>query len=92
MTDREPTTEEMLATVAAIAMEGRRLIERTNRCLPADMLTTLDTLHEHLAIAGGALLHLAAHMGCEGEVRRMLTERRDRLNVYQAFRGQGGRA
>lgn len=89
---REPTTPELIASAAAIALTGRRVIEATDRTSPRDMGETLDALHEHLAVASGSLLFLARRLGCEAEVNRMLKEGQARIDAFRAFAEQEGRA
>ncbi len=64
---KEPTDADLLATAAAIARTGPRLIEATNRTSFQDVGETLDALYEHLAVAGGSLLVLAERLGWEAE-------------------------
>lgn len=92
MSGHEPTNAELLAAATAIAQEGRRLIDATNRCLPAEMLATLDALHEHLAFAGGSLLVLAGRLGIEAEVFLNLREGRARVEAFRSSAGLEGRA
>ena len=92
MTDREPTDAELLASAASIALTGRRLIDNTDRTSFRDVGETLDALHEHLGVAGGALLFLARRLGCEAEVERILKEGQDRVAAFRASAGIRGRA
>lgn len=90
MSEQEPTNAHLLAASAAIALESRRLIERTDRTSFQDVGDTLDALHEHLAVAGGSLLFLARRLGCEAEVERMVKEGQQRVDAFRACRGLGG--
>lgn len=93
MTDNtEPTIEELLTVAGIVAFEGRRRIEATNRCLPAEMLATLDALHEQLAIVGGAIMTLAGQAGVEGQVERQVADRAARLHRMRGRMGPGGTA
>ncbi len=89
---KEPTTPQILAAVAGIALNSRDVIERTDRTSYRDVGETLDALHEHLAVAGGSLLFLAERLGRKAEVERLIKEGQDRVAAYRAFAGQGGRA
>lgn len=92
MSDREPTNADLLASAAAIALTGRRIIEATDRTSFQDVGETLDALHEHLAVAGGALLHLAGRLHIESDVQRMLKESQDRVTAFRASQGLEGNA
>lgn len=92
MTDTEPTTEELLTVAGIVAFEGRRMIESTNHCLPAEMLATLTTLHQQLSVVGGAIMKLAAQAGVEGEVQRNVADNAARLHTMRAHMGPGGTA
>lgn len=87
-----PSIPEMIAAAAAIALTGRQVIAATDRSNRTDMAETLDALHEHLAVAGGSLLFLAATLDCEAEVNRLLKEGQARVDAFRSFAGQDGRA
>ena len=89
---KEPTDVELLATAAAIARTGRRVIEATDRTSFKEVGETLDALHEHLAVAGGSLLILAERMGWEPEVKRLLAEGQARIDAFRACANMEGRA
>lgn len=89
---KEPTDVELLATAAAIARTGRKLIEATDRTNLKDIGETLDALHEHLAVAGGSLLVLADRLGWEPEVKRLLAEGQARIDAFRACAKMEGRA
>ncbi|KFI33204.1 hypothetical protein CG51_16675 [Haematobacter missouriensis] len=88
----EPTSPELLAAAASIAIAGRKLITGTDRTSFRDVSETLDALHDHLAVAGGSLLTLAERLGCEAEVRKLIAEGQARVAAFRAFRGTEGRA
>lgn len=88
----EPTTPQILAAAAGIALNGRAVIERTDRTSYREVCEALDALHEHLAVAGGSLLILAERLGCKAEVERLIRDGQDRVTAYCAFAGQGGHA
>lgn len=92
MSAPEPTTAELLAAAASIAIAGRKLIGATDRTSFRDVGETLDALHDHLAVAGGSLLVLAERLGCEAEVTRLVAEGQARVAAFRAFRGTEGRA
>lgn len=87
-----PTSAELLAAAASIAIAGRKLITGTDRTSFHDVGETLDALHDHLAVAGGSLLVLAERLGCEVEVRQLIAEGQARVAAFRAFRGTEGRA
>ncbi|MTD99851.1 hypothetical protein GIY56_06100 [Paracoccus sp. YIM 132242] len=89
---KEPTNPELIASASSIALTGRRLIDSTDRTSFRDVGEALDALHEHLGVAGGALLILARRLGCEAEVERMLKEGQDRVTAFRAGMGMGGKA
>ena len=89
---KEPTDVELLATAAAIARTGRKVIEATDRTSFKDVGETLDALHEHLAVAGGSLLILAERLGWEAEVKRLLAEGQARIDAFRACANMEGRA
>lgn len=90
MSDREPTNAELLASAAIIISTGRRIIDQTNRCLPSDMLGTMDALNEHLAVAGDALSILADRLGHQREVEQSLKEGQYRVSAFRASQGLEG--
>ena len=90
--NRELTTPELIASAASIALTGRRLIDNTDRTSFRDVGETLDALHEHLGVAGGALLFLARRLDCEAEVERMLKAGQDRVTAFRACMGMEGKA
>ncbi|MFC3060470.1 hypothetical protein [Paenirhodobacter populi] len=90
MTD--PTTPELLAAAASVALTGRSIIERTDRTSFRDVCKTLDALHEHLAVAGGSLLVLADRLDCRADVALLISEGQARLAAFRACAGMEGRA
>lgn len=89
---KEPTDVELLATAAAIARTGRRIIEATDRTSFKEVGETLDALHEHLAVAGGSLPILAERLGWEVEVTRLLAEGQARVDAFRACANMEGSA
>lgn len=68
------------------------MIDSTDRTSFRDVGETLDAMHEHLGVAGGALLFLARRIDCEAEVERMLKEGQDRVTAFRACMGMEGNA
>lgn len=92
MTTENPTQPEVLAAVIGLALHMRNVIELTDRTNPEQVATTLDAIHEHIAVIGGSVAMLADELGHRQEVDDRVTRNLGRVNALAACSGIEGRA
>lgn len=88
----EPTNAELLATAATIMHAMRQMIATADRNNAEQVNTTMDAVHEYLAVVGGSVAILSDRLGCTDDVERIMRQGQERLRAMQANRGLGGRA
>lgn len=88
----EPTQPEVLAAVIGLTLHMRNVIKHTDRANPEQVATTLDALHEHLAIIGGSIITLADDLGHKEEVDARVTGNLAKAQAFAACGGIEGRA
>lgn len=92
MSTENPTQPEVLAAVIGLAIHMRRVIDTTDRTNPDQVATTLDAIHEHLAVIGGSVAMLAEELVHKQEVGARVTGNLDKAKAFAACNGIEGRA
>lgn len=92
MTTENPTQPEVLAAVIGLAIHMRKTIDTTDRANPDQVATTLDAIHEHLAVIGGSVAMLAEELGHRQEVEDRVAGNLDKAKAFAACTGLEGRA
>jgi len=87
-----PTNAELLATASSIMLAMRQMIATADRSNAEQVNTTLDAIHEYLAVVGGSIAILSDRLGCTDDVERIMKQGQERLRAMQASKGLGGRA
>lgn len=92
MSTNNPTQPEVLAAVIGLAIHMRNVIKLTDRTNSEQVATTLDTIHEHLAVIGGSMAMLADELGHKQEVDDRVTGNLDKAKAFAACNVLEGRA
>ena len=92
MSIENPTHPEVLAAVIGLAIHMRNVIDLTDRANPEQVGTTLDAIHEHLAVIGGSMAVLADELGHKKEVDDLVTRNLGKAKAFAACTGLEGRA